>query len=244
MVSRKYLIEMKDELHLAVAEISQSGEMKEPVLLKPRGAEVFSLESRDYENFWQWLDKEKRFVQGDEVDICVICPGQLSPAELLSSAEVLDVKLRQETEITVSDARAYLQKTERSMKEATEKEGRTLLRLMNGEELLATGRGGGKLKQGAMDASVAGKASGGKVKASAAQPIRHRPKAFKVPEVPVQKKQGLPAPKAGSPAAAPKQVPAQTAPGHKGLPKADADDIQIGIRGITENHCQGVEFRD
>ncbi len=244
MASRKYLIEMKDELHLAVAEITQRGEVKEPELLKPRGAEVFSLEAKDYKVFWQWLDKEKRFVQGEEVDICVLYPENLSPAELLSSSEIMDVKLSKDTEITVGDARGYLQKTGRTLQETAEKEGKTLLCLMNSEKLLAAGWGGRKLKQGDICASTE-KAAVCKVKAPVAQPIRHRPKAFKVPEVPVQEKQGLPAPKeAASPTPDPKAVPTQPTGGQKGLPKADADDIQIGIRGITENHCQGVDFRD
>lgn len=184
---KQYLIELKDKLHIATAELrrERTGKVLRP--LKPDGEDVFLLEREDCSDYWEWLKREKSIVPGDEVDICFLFPAGETGEAFRKAAHSLNARLLPETQWTKSEIDQYLQATKRRLRGAVPAADSafSVLMLAGGTKLYAAGFNGQGLKQpeeipaapafaGSCDRSPAHAAGAAVPKASA----RHRPKAF------------------------------------------------------------------
>lgn len=242
----KYIVELKNKLHIVTAEkIERSGFKPDIKLLKPRDDDTFNLETDNYDDFWLWLKDEKSFLPGDTLDICFFCPDEISVKPLIDGIDRIGVTLSEDTEITVGDAKAFFQMTGRNLEDARLSDDKTILYLQGDDKLLAFNAKGKGLKadpekteEQPQDLPLS--------KPAKRKSVRQRPKAFKTMPMPTEENMPLPTtlPKEKK-EQAPIQSPAPHPPySNNAIPKATATDIQIGIKRITEDQCQDVDFRD
>lgn len=244
-MTRKYLVELRDKLHIATAEkIEREGEVPELRLLRPRDDDSFTVEDENYGAYWQWLKDEKSFLPGDPLDFCFLYPPALSPTRLIEAVKCLNANIAEETEIHVGDARSFLHLTDRNLEKKASDGEKTLLFLSNGDKLCAMGAGG----KGIADEPVKKEAL--PAPQHAVRRREHsRPKAFQVAQAPVKPEKPpvsvIPMPKTRQVNDSVKEVlEVSRLADSAGIPKATAADIQIGIKRITEEQCQDVDFRN
>ena len=236
----KYFVELKDKHRIITAEKIESNGA-EPVvkLLKPRDDDVFWLERGDYNDFWLWLKDEKSFLPGETLDICFISSDEVSVKPLIESIRCIGVNVCEETEITLGDVKVFLQITERRFADAALSYEKTVLYLEGGEKLFAFNADGKGLK--ADPENFVDKLSVSVTKKT----VRQRPKAFKTIPLPTKENASpsIAFPKEKKEQTLIQSVAPQSSYSNNKIPKATAADIQIGIKRITEDQCQDVDFR-
>jgi len=245
-MTKKYLIELKDNLHILTAEICERYEEEDSVrLLKPRDEDVFLVRTDDYKDFWLWLKNEKSFLPGESLDICFIYPQDITPKILIDNSKILNANISSQTEISTNDARVFFDITKRKLLKVTLEDTQMVLHLNNNDKLFVKNIEGNSLVNEPQKVDK----SNHEHKSSATPPlrksIRQRPKAFKIQQLqnesednPVITKNEL----SESPPAS--SIMSKNLRDNNSLPKATAKDIQIGIKRITEGQCQDVDFRD
>lgn len=243
----KYFVELKDKFHIFTAEKIVRTDLKSDVkLLKPRDDDTFSLENESYNDFWLWLKDEKSFLPGDTLDICFICPDEMSVKPLIECISCIGVNLSEDTEITLGDAKAFLQKTGRNLEDAKLSNDKTILYLSEGSKLLAFNAKRKGLKTNPEKTDEKQPQDLQLSKPAKRKSVRQRPKAFRTMPMPAEENTPSPiAPPKDKKEQAPLQGLAPRPPySNNAIPKATATDIQIGIKRITEDQCQDVDFRD
>ena len=267
-MTKKYLVELRDKYHIVTAEKIERGGKTDLRILKPRDDDAYRVEEGNYHAYWTWLKDEKSILLNEVLDLCFIYPSSISPAHLIETVECIKANLSPATEISISDAKKFLQLTGRKLNDTASDGEKTLLYLASGDELCATTAGGNGLatepetSDGKVTASdrliqkrefeaksVLAKEDEQKVpKHVVRKKERSRPKAFSVSQAPI-KQESPPSLVVAQPQKRKKDgsgrkkidVPHE---GDTSLPKATADDIQIGIKKITEDQCRDVDFRD
>ena len=233
---KKYFVELRDNQHIVTAEkIDRDGEISEIKLLKPRDDDAFCVEGENYKAFWLWMKDEKSFLPEENLDICFLYPPELFPAQLIESAKYLNANIATETEINVGDVRSFLNFTGRSLEDSLTDEEKTLLHLANGDKLCATSRGGKGISAEPKNFSITKQEEISTHKYSVRKKSLMRPKSFVpiiTPDKITQTQQSE------------KIVEEVQEITDNSLPRATATDIQIGIKQITKDQCQDVDFRN
>ena len=243
----KYFVELKDKFHIVTVE-KLEGVEGDPIfkMLKPRDDDVFSLETESYNDFWLWLKDEKSFLPGENLDICFLCPDEISVKPLIDSIRCIEVNVSEVTDITVDDAKVFLQMTDRNLEDVRLFDDKTILYFGGKNKLFAINASGNGLKASPEKSVVQPQEINKSSKSTTKKSVRQRPKAFK--SIPISTETS----------AIPSIVPTKekneqplensvaSNPLHQNntIPKATASDIQIGIKKITEDQCQDVDFRD
>ena len=243
----KYFVELKDKFHIVTAEKLEGVEGESIFkMLKPRDDDVFSLEAENYNDFWLWLKDEKSFLPGENLDICFLCPDEISVKPLIDSIRCIEVNISEDTEITVDDAKVFLQMTDRNLEDVKFFDDKTILYFGGKNKLFAINAKGNGLKDAPKKSAVQPQEIDKLSKSKTKKSVRQRPKAFKT--IPISTETStLPVivpPKEKNEQPLVNSVAPNPPYTNNTIPKATASDIQIGIKRITEDQCQDVDFRD